>query len=1772
VSDALEGAVYRYLAEATDPDGELLRFELVEGPEGMVVVAGSGLLTWIVPEDAAGVHGVRLVVVDERGAQAEQRFVVQVQEVNHAPRIESRPPPQARVGQRWEYPAQAWDPDGDALAWRLDEAPGGMVVDPAGVVRWTPDAAQAGVHGATLVVSDPGGAEDRQVLRVGVAGGPDDGAPRLELWAPADGARIDVSTDVLGSVQDGDLVAWELRLCPAAEREVDCLLLAAGDQPVQQALLGRCDPAEVASDLYHLRLLAWDAAGHEASRRVTVSVAGGAQLGQALLQILDLEVQVAGFTVGVARRWDGRAAGSGDFGPGSWSLQVSSVAIRQAEPLYDGWSLEQVPGGIPSWELVAEPLKIIAVRLGPEQLLHFLFVPELERARQDLGWARYQALDSGATLVALDEAGRPLPEELVHNSGQVFTFPDLLPYQPTGYAVQLEDGGRIEIDRRHGLTRYQDPARAIDLRVTPEGFTLGEERVIRIERDGGGRVVRIEGPSARGLNYRYDERSDLVEVEDWSQQRQLYRYDGRHQLVSYQLPQGTELSRMEYDEQGRLVRTVDGDGRVTEYTYDPEGRTQTVRDPLGRESVVRYDERGRIVQAEDPLGRVTAYAYSDDGLQECVTDPLERTTCRTHDEQGRLSVLELPGGERAGFSYDRRGLLVRAWGPEGQVLRVERTGEPGEERVRVYDETDTMLSEERYSGGHLVERRLPGERVTSYHWEGTHLARVEQADGSTVRFEPPAEGYRALVDADGRRTEFAYDPLGRLEELSLGGEVRFAYGYDGQDRATRVALPDGAELQLTYDGSQLVGMSRGGAEATLSTQLGADGRVAARRVGQRPALRFRYDAAGRQVATVLPDGREAQREYDAGDRLVALVDPTGRRTEVLYADTHDAPAGFVDAEGHTSSLTYDAAGRLATLTDPLGRALRLVRNERGQVLRLEGPGGVLSETEWDPSGRAVDHEGLPTRRWRPVLGELRWTWDSMGRLASTTDGVGARWDYEWSGTGLLQAIVDPAGQLWERRYDGLGRLAELRTPTGTGRRFGYDDSGHLAWEAWDAAEGERRLLHAYDGQGRPTRLELPDGEALQRGYTSSGRLAWAEDAAARVELSYDDLDRPRSVRWDDGAEVAYTWAGQGQVASVRVRAGAEGPWQELTFSRSPAGRLAAIERGGQELARFDRDPAGRLTAASLGNGARITLDYGEGSDRLAEISHTAADGALLAHRSYVYDEQGRRVRAHDNAGSTWRWTYDASGRLVQEQRLGPGPTWTIDYGYDARGDRVLRRHSEQGEQVAEHDRAGRLVALEGPDGRTELRWDGRDRLVERSGPGGTWRFTWDDRDRLVLVEQDGLSVQYVYDPLGMLLERHGAEGRRRFVHDLRGPDGLPVIAAEAGPDGSVVRTVHGPLGPLARIDEAGRALYYHAGASGSVLALSDGHGGLVGRPEATAFGEPRAFDGADPEDPWRFAGEWQDRELGLVYLRARWYDPTLGRFLSPDPAEPDLQDPATANRYAYARSNPIQLRDPSGRLTMVEMSMVQAIQGVLRNWRTLAAQFIKCRAKRAIVSALAQVGWNLLLSGAGPLLADAMDAAASAVLPGDKPWWWKAIWQGMKFEDNVGQLFCRLWTSWSMDFDVFAFQVPISKGGRGDPPSGTRMTGEQLCGDRRRGVGPPSRAARWLDVMILNTLPLEIKRSVAFADHHDRCCHATRSQFGVFCQFARREGLALMFYAVMVRPDGDKALGQVRKAVSAGWSNSSVVTIFITRKANGRGISLLVPKLWSDWSCALNPL
>ena len=296
------------------------------------------------------------------------------------------------------------------------------------------------------------------------------------------------------------------------------------------------------------------------------------------------------------------------------------------------------------------------------------------------------------------------------------------------------------------------------------------------------------------------------------------------------------------------------------------------------------------------------------------------------------------------------------------------------------------------------------------------------------------------------------------------------------------------------------------------------------------------------------------------------------------------------------------------------------------------------------------------------------------------------------------------------------------------------------------------------------------------------------------------------------------------------------------------------------------------------------------------------------------------------------YTYDELHRLVSEFISDPvlGER-TITYTYDVLGNRLQRDDSGDGITTYEYDANDRLVSMTTGDETTDFTYDDNGSPLTRSNSEETITYDWinNGKNRLAGVTLDTAEgttvIRYTYDELGNRVSSSVDGEETHYLVDRLLL--LPEVLMEYDETGQPITDyVYG--NGLIRSQDESRERSYHSDALGSTRFLTDENAQVSDTYTYDAYGRLLSQTGSS-DTAYQFGGEQRDSLTGLDYLRARYYDPDLGRFISKDAFSGLLGDPMSQHDYQYAHFNPVNFSDPSGYQTIAELTVVQKIIGAL---------------------------------------------------------------------------------------------------------------------------------------------------------------------------------------------------------------------------------------------------
>jgi RHS repeat-associated protein len=352
-----------------------------------------------------------------------------------------------------------------------------------------------------------------------------------------------------------------------------------------------------------------------------------------------------------------------------------------------------------------------------------------------------------------------------------------------------------------------------------------------------------------------------------------------------------------------------------------------------------------------------------------------------------------------------------------------------------------------------------------------------------------------------------------------------------------------------------------------------------------------------------------------------------------------------------------------------------------------------------------------------------------------------------------------------------------------------------------------------------------------------------------------------------------------------------------TYSYDVLNRLTSMTNNRGQTTTFTYDALGRRTSMTHINGVVTTYQY-DPLSQLTQLAHQLGATTINSF-DYTYDKVGNRKTKIDRNGS-YDYTYDTLNRVTQA--INPLPSNPLEsFTYDPVGNRT--NSNQNG--ASTFNQANQLLE----DANFTYQYDNNGNLTRKTPkvPGPFNSYEYDAENKLVRVVKNGTAVNYKYDALGRRVEKEIIEvgtAVTRYVYDNE-----DILLELNGSNQVVARYTHGAgIDEPLIIEKNSESFYYHSDGLGSVTELTDQSGTVIQRYAYSSFGKIESQLDPSFVQPYTYTSREFDTETGLSYYRARYYESSIGRFISEDP----IGFAAGPNSYAYVGNNPIKRIDPSG--------------------------------------------------------------------------------------------------------------------------------------------------------------------------------------------------------------------------------------------------------------------
>jgi RHS repeat-associated protein len=953
-----------------------------------------------------------------------------------------------------------------------------------------------------------------------------------------------------------------------------------------------------------------------------------------------------------------------------------------------------------------------------------------------------------------------------------------------------------------------------------------------------------------------------------------------NQVITY-VREYVDSTKVFFRSAGLMDSIADRFGNVTRFEYDASSRLSKIFDPFrtynGGASrsyiALTYGTYG-LTQIQEPGadgsptgGRITKITVATDSTLTVIKDPDGDSSRFTYDSNKRLQSIVDRNGSAYAFVYD-----ATSW--------------------KVISQTSPQIAVDAGNGGTV----LAAPTITMRPWQ---LVGLPTASTTTI----PALSVRAdtvrarVVDPVGNLLTFTVnrwgqalvttDPVGRQTTIDRAGGILASFTTHpsgGQDvifyqggLPTSIHLAGSDAKTIFYGAYGQISTTSGVNQVTTKNYIGPLGRIDSTSIGSRNSMtRFTYDSRGRLIQSVDPAFDTVFTHYDSRfGNPDSVTSPGGRYKWTRYDGRGRDSAVYVS--GGTVAITlYDSLGRIRQHNDGVHPNPTTYAYDKLHLVRMQDP----------------QHQVY--RFGRNALGWLTTAYDP----ADTTNRFKS---YRYRADGTLGSVTNRRGQRIDFRYDSLGRVISERGPSNiVADSFAYNALGTIK-VAINATSIDSTFLDAISGwtDSTVTRLAASPTKRFRIAYVHDSRL---RPTAVSIDTVAGIVFPSRKLKWDSGTGLPDT-----VVLGTKI----------IAFGFDNEGRRDSTRYEGA-LLRRDTYSSIHTRSATTYNNVAIDSAFWQtaGYDSLGRISSVNRhNGTGTAVDKYEYAKDGAlsRLEALTTASSVNSCTgvgikndFGASclslPNLLQTALLG--------LKYDS-----VKNLLEERDSLASTSKIGKYAL-----GNRDTSWAGisytydldGNMLRRRSGADSV-RFYWSADNRLDSVNSGGLRTEYEYNAMGQLVTIRRSGVAQRFL--LWG-GGQILVELNGSLNGRVAEYAYvpnatdGPLALMTGAQTVSATRYFQQDLAGNVrgLVFPDT---IAQHIDYSPWGIATLTAGSALADTSRLRWKglpWIGDSTQLYFVRARWYDPNLRRFVSEDPQGIT----SNVNQYAFGSNDPIGMSDPEG--------------------------------------------------------------------------------------------------------------------------------------------------------------------------------------------------------------------------------------------------------------------
>ncbi|MBD3920227.1 S8 family serine peptidase [Paenibacillus sp. PR3] len=976
-------------------------------------------------------------------------------------------------------------------------------------------------------------------------------------------------------------------------------------------------------------------------------------------------------------------------------------------------------------------------------------------------------------------------------------------------------------------------------------------------------------PEGNVTSYTYDVNGNVATITDPEGNVTTQKYNVLGWLTQSISPAGN-VTTSDYDLNGRVIRTTLDQGQTTRTLYDSLGRTIQVTKP------------NQYVYASDQLNNATPtnvysstagarYTYYPSGKMKTATDELGNLTSYEYDIYGNLTYETRPNNSQYVYQYDvmnRQKSISFKTSPDAiSVLQ----------RTYTYD----ILANGNWQKQETIYLNDTETAVTTWicDYNGNEIERQNADGGSIKTIYNPNKTVRAVTDARGNTTSYAYDGLKRQTDAWVPldkGSYQYThttydrsghtlavkrgkdsvplfnvpvsdrlisdlYTYDGNGHVTSMTNSSGSKTAYKYDPDgnmqrkdEYTGESEASTTYFAYNELGLE-------VSQKQAIRA-GDLAGSSYADNSVILLDTRKEYDANGNLTAVIAPDGVRTSYTYDALNRQISMSVSATNEQgmpatkkTTTTYDWQGNPLVVTDPLGYTTSKSYNEKGLLVKETNPQGGVSFYAYDNAGRRTNEVSALNYDSTKTLDQMTRTetvYDTMGRIKAVIEKFnnktysGSAWSSVWTEAVTKAYQYDENGNVikeldGEGYAFGVGKTIDARIQSGYGTTTRYN-AANLPITVVDPVSRERGLkytkAYTYDGMGRQLTETDANGVVKTKGYDDAGRVIkeGIRNAASAPEIML------HAKSYDLAGRLIGTTDANGNITKYTYNS------FNLVQSQTDPGDSTI----GSYTVYRQYDSRGRLTSEKDSNGKINLFTYDQVGNQIGK-SEQDANGRNIIESSTAYDLNGNQRFVKDANGNQTEYVYDNLNRLLQQKvtvtdLVNGAAIQTTSYSYDKNGNKLTETDWRGNKTSFAYDDKNRLYQTTDANNVVieKLEYNFNDsQIYSRDALNNLTKFSYDRNNKLLSTTDPLGNVSFnSYDYVGnMAAKTDGAGNTTQYQYDI-----LNRLSTVIDPLGNQTRYTYDWNGnKLSQTDGNGHITMFEYNAGNKVARRIDDGGSMI---------------------------------------------------------------------------------------------------------------------------------------------------------------------------------------------------------------------------------------------------------------------------------------------------------------------------------------------------------